>query len=58
MTEEELQLFKELFSKYCRKEINKGHCAEDSCELCPVNAAYDEIFHKFANEPEDEDCDE
>lgn len=58
MTEEELQLFKELFSKYCRQEISKGHCTDDSCELCPVNSAYDEIFYKFADEPEDEDCDE
>ena len=58
MTEKELRLFKELFSKYCRHEINKGHCVEDSCELCPVNSAYDEIFHKFADEQEDEDCDE
>ena len=58
MTEEELQLFKELFSKYCRQEINSGHCAEDSCELCHVNSAYDEIFHKFSDKSEDEDCDE
>ena len=28
-----------------------------SCELCPVNSAYDEIFHRFAGNPESEDTD-
>lgn len=58
MTKEELQQFKGLFRKYCHEEICKGHCNDDSCELCPVNSAYDEIFHRFANDQEDEDSDE
>ena len=58
MTKEELQQFKGLFRTYCHEEICKGHCADDSCDLCPVNSAYDEIFHRFADDPEDEDSDE
>lgn len=58
VSEEELQQFKELFSKYCRQEINKGHCDDGSCELCPVNAAYDEIFCKFADDPEEGEPDD
>ncbi len=44
MSEEDITQFKELFSKYCRQEINAGHCTDDSCELCPINRAYEEIF--------------
>lgn len=58
MTELELQQFKRLFRKYCHEEICKGHCNNDSCELCPVNFAYDEIFQRFADDPKDEDSDE
>ena len=48
-----MQAFKELFSKYCRQEINKGHCEEDCCDICPVNNAYDEIFNRFADKDDD-----
>lgn len=53
MNKEEMQVFRELFSKYCRQEINKGHCEADCCDLCPVNNAYDEIFNRFADEDDD-----
>ena len=53
MTEQEKQTFRELFSKYCRQEINKGHCDADVCEWCPVNKAYDEIFYRFTEDEED-----
>lgn len=55
MNKEEMQVFRELFSKYCRQEINKGHCEADCCDLCPVNNAYDEIFNRFADEDDDWD---
>lgn len=29
MNKQEMQAFRELFSKYCRQEINKGHCESD-----------------------------
>lgn len=57
MTNEEKQTFKELFSKYCRQEMNKGHCTGDTCEWCPINKAYDEIFYLFADD-EDEECED
>lgn len=57
MTNDELQQFKGLFRKYCHEEICKGHCNDDSCELCPVNSAYDAIFHRLADNPESEDTD-
>lgn len=44
MDADDIAKFKELFSKYCRQEINAGHCADDSCEFCPINRAYAEIF--------------
>ena len=46
MNKQEMQAFRELFSKYCRQEINKGHCESDGCEFCSVNSAYDEIFNR------------
>lgn len=55
MTEQEKQTFKELFSKYCRQEMNKGHCTGDTCEWCPINKAYDEIFYLFADDEEEEE---
>lgn len=47
MNKQEMQAFRELFSKYCRQEINKGHCESDGCEFCSVNSAYGEFipFH-------------
>lgn len=55
MNKEEMQAFRELFSKYCRQEINKRHCEADSCDICPVNSAYDEIFNRFADDEGDDD---
>lgn len=55
LTPEEKAKFKELFSKYCRQEINKGHCIGDTCEWCPINKAYDEIFYLFNDDEEEED---
>ncbi len=54
MTEKEMQLFKELFSKYCRQEINRGLCTEDTCFLCPINAAYEKIFKKAIDDSEED----
>ena len=48
----ERKAFRKLFSKYCRQEINKGHCEPDGCEFCPVNSAYDEIFNRFSDDEE------
>lgn len=55
MTAQEKQTFKELFSKYCRQEINAGHCDADGCEWCPIDKAYDEIFNRFTDDDEMED---
>lgn len=44
LSENEINEFKGLFSKYCRSEINNGHCEEGDCEFCAVNTAYDRIF--------------
>ena len=57
MNKQEMKAFRELFSKYCRQEINKGHCESDGCEFCSVNNAYDEIFNRFSDDEED-DADE
>ena len=54
MNKQEMQAFRELFSKYCRQEINKGHCESDGCEFCSVNSAYDEIFNRFSDDEEDD----
>jgi len=45
MTEQELQAFKDLFRKYCNQKICDGYCEPDCCDICPINAAYDEIFN-------------
>ena len=57
MTEKEKETFKELFGKYCRQEINKGHCDGVECNWCPIDKAYNEIFYLF-NEDAEEDDDE
>lgn len=54
MTYKETVMLKELFSKYCRGEINKGYCNDGDCEFCAVNKAYDMIFHS-SNEDEEEE---
>ena len=43
MTNAEMKEFKKMFSKYCRDQINKGNCTEDTCEWCPIQAAYDDV---------------
>ena len=43
MTNDEMRAFKTLFWKYCRHEINLGHCTEDTCEWCPIQKAYEEV---------------
>lgn len=43
MTNDEIKEFKEMFGKYCRDQINKGNCAGDTCEWCPIQKAYDEV---------------
>lgn len=49
LSEEEIDQFKGLFSKYCTGEINAGRCEGDNgCELCSVNHAYEEIFDSLA----------
>lgn len=53
MTEQEVQIFKELFGKYCQQEMDEGHC--ETCEGCLVNNAYMEIFDKYANCEDDAD---
>lgn len=57
LTKEEKTLFNKLFSKYCRQEVALGHCVADSCELCPVDKAHEEIFVTFANDEDVEDED-
>lgn len=58
MTENEVRQFNGLFRKYCHEEICKGHCDDGSCEICPVSAAYDEIFCKFSDNPEEDESDD
>ena len=45
MNEQEIKTFKDFFSKYCNQEVAKGHCDNNSCTNCPINAAYEEIFN-------------
>lgn len=45
----EVTQFKNLFSKYCRSEINANHCQDGDCEFCPVNKAYEVIFDNLSN---------
>ena len=54
LTPEETVLFERLFSKYCKQEAFKKHCGADTCAWCPINKAYDEIFHRFQDDPDDD----
>ena len=47
------ELFKQMFSEYCRSEINAGHCDDGDCQWCVVNMAWDKIFCC-----DEEDCEE
>lgn len=51
MTNTEMKEFKEMFSKYCKDQINKGNCTGDTCEFCPIGVAYEEIekFEKIGS---------
>ena len=55
MNDKEIDTFKRLFSDYCFQEIRKGHCAEDDCEFCSVNHAYDKIFYDSVDDEDEED---
>ena len=48
------ELFKQMFSEYCKSEIAKGNCVEDCCEFCCVGQAWDRIF-KYEEYEEDEE---
>ena len=53
LTSDEMQTFEDLFNKYCRQEVLKGHCEPDCCDICPVNGAHYEIFYKFNDRKKD-----
>lgn len=55
LTEEEILQFKNLFSKFCRGEVNANRCMADTCEWCPINKAYEEIFDSLEPEEFDDD---
>lgn len=38
------ELFKQMFSEYCKSEVNAGRCGEYDCQWCAVNMAWDKIF--------------
>ena len=54
MTGQLQAIFRQLVSKYCIQEINLCHCDEDCCDLCSVNHAYDEIYHKIKSDTDDD----
>lgn len=64
LSAEEIEQFKNLFSKFCQGEINAGRCGGDTCEWCPINKAYEEIFDSLEedeeceDEDDEEDCEE
>lgn len=43
MTKDELREFQTLFGKYCRAEMDKGHCTGSECGWCPIDKAYQEV---------------
>lgn len=56
-SEEEIDNFKLMFCRYCRKMTGDGRCKDGDCEFCAVNKAYDTIFDNLGNNDEDE-CEE
>ena len=54
LTPEDISRFRALFYKYCRGEINANRCEADSCEYCPVNQAYEEIFDSLEDNDEED----
>ena len=57
MTNEDRKKFKSLFSAYCRKEQNQGHCSGTECSYCPIEIAYREAFPDISEDIEDLLCD-
>lgn len=53
LKKEEIQQFKSLFSKFCRGEVNANRCYADTCEWCPINNAYNEIFGSLESDDDD-----
>lgn len=51
---EDISQFKNLFSKYCRQEINNGICDEYDCDYCYINKAYMEIFDTLSDDAEED----
>ena len=47
LTPDDISQFRALFYKYCRGEA-------DSCEYCPVNRAYEEIFDSLEDNDEED----
>lgn len=54
------ELFKQMFSEYCRSEVASGNCNEYDCEWCPVNMAWNRIFidEDYRTETASTNCDE
>lgn len=44
MNAKEVSQFKELFAQYCREMESSSSCIPDTCDICPINAAYKKIF--------------
>ena len=43
-TIEKEELFKQMFSEYCRNEVSNGYCDDAMCEFCCVGQAWERIF--------------
>ena len=54
MTKTEIANLKSLISTFCRNEINHNRCTADTCEFCPMNAAYEKVQDSEALEDEEE----
>lgn len=46
--------FEQLFSQYCREQVNEGQCTDGDCQWCSVNKAYEKIFEGKEKEEEEE----
>lgn len=54
MTKTEIANLKSLINTFCHNEINHNHCTADTCEFCPVNAAYEKIQDSDSSDEEEE----
>ena len=54
MTKTEIANLKSLISTFCRNEINNNRCTADTCEFCPMNAAYEQVQDSENREYEEE----